>query len=115
MVVNGKNLFVLGLVGIGLYYAWKAVSGAANAATSAVSAATCAISGGIAGAIVDWTTCSPITVNGNVQFPNGTQVAASSLPVGHDCQGNTFVQYQGGVYQLTGSAGCGVYTTTQIS
>jgi hypothetical protein len=104
-----------GLIGVALYAVYKWLAPSCKPGCNPISTAINAATTSIANSIVDWTTCSPITVNGNVQFPNGTQVAANSLPVGHDCQGNTFVQYQGGVYQLTGSAGCGVYTTTQIS
>jgi hypothetical protein len=115
--MKASSLFTLGLVGIGLYYVYKAVSGAANIATNAVNSATCAISGGIATGIVDWTTCSAITLAGNVVFPNGTQVALDSLPVGRgrNCCGGVYVQYAGGVYQLSPSNTCGNYAATQIS
>lgn len=111
------DLFMLGVVGIGLYYVYKTVSGAANIATGAVNAATCAISSGIANSIVNWTTCSAVSLAGNVVFPNGTQVALNSLPVGHpdDCSGNVYVQYGGGTYQLSPSNSCGNYAATQIS
>jgi hypothetical protein len=116
MTASGaKSLLLLGVVGIGLYYVYKAVSGATNLASTAVNAATCAVSSGIANSIINWTTCCAITTTPgiNVQFPNGSQVALSALPQGHDCAGNTYVQYQGSSYQLTGSNSCGSYQATQ--
>jgi hypothetical protein len=116
MTVSGaKDLLLLGVVGIGLYYVYKAVSGATNLASGAVNAATCAISSGIASCIVNWTTCSAIQLSGNAVFPNGAQVAINSLPVGSDSQGGVYVQYSGGVYQLSPSNSCGNYNATQIS
>ena len=118
MTASGaKDLLLVGVVGIGLYYVWKAFSGATNLASNAVNAATCAISSGIANSVIDWTTCAAITTAPgiNVQFPNGSQVALSSLPQGHDCAGNTYVQYGGSSYQLTGSNSCGSYQATQAS
>jgi hypothetical protein len=114
---GAKDLLLVGVVGIGLYYVYKAISGAVNTATGAVNALTCGVSCGIAQAITWATTCSPISLNGNVEFPNGTQVSLNSLPVGQDSGGGVYVQYAGGVYQLNsgGSNSCGNWTASQVS
>jgi hypothetical protein len=120
--VKAKDVLIFGAVGIGLYYLWKAVSGVSNAVSCglkqvgcAICSATCAATTSAANSIVSWTTCSAISLSGNVVFPNGSQVALKSLQVGHDCSGNVYVQYQGGVYQLYGSNSCGNWPATQIS
>lgn len=116
MTASGaKDLLLLGAVGIGLYYVYKAVSGVTGLASNAVNSATCAISSSLASCIVNWTTCSAIQLSGNAVFPNGAQVAINSLPVGSDGGGNVYVQYSGGVYQLSPSNSCGNYNATQIS
>lgn len=114
--MKAKDLFLLGAVGIGLYYVYKAVSGVANTATGAVNAATCSLSSGIASFWNSLTLNScTMPVQGNVVFPNGSQVALSTLPVGTNCCGGTYVQYQGGVYQLSASDSNGNWPATQIS
>jgi hypothetical protein len=107
--MKAKDVLVFGAVGIGLYYIYKAVSGVSNAVTGGVSAATCGISSGIASLFSPGP--STMNVQGNVIFPNGAQVALSSLQV--SCGGT--VQYQGGVYQLSPSDSNGNYPATQIS
>jgi hypothetical protein len=121
VTMKASDLFVVGAVGIGLYYVWKAVSGtsnliscALNTAACAVNSASCAVSSGIANAIVGSTTCASITANGNVIFPSGAQVAVAALPVTATCAGAT-VQYQGHVYQLSQSDNQGNYRAAQIS
>jgi hypothetical protein len=114
--VKAGDLFVLGVVGIGLYYVYKSVSGVANAASAGVTAATCGLSSGIASLWNSLTLNScTMSLQGNIVFPNGAQVAASSVPIGTDCQGNVYAQYQGGVYQLSGSNSCGNWPATQVS
>jgi hypothetical protein len=113
--VNAKDLFVVGAVGIGLYYVYKAISSVSNVATNAVNSATCAVSSGIACAIVNWTTCSEISLSGNIVLPNGAQVSANSVQIGHDCAGNVYANYQGNTYQLSASNSCGNYAATPVS
>jgi len=113
--MKASNLFVLGAVGIGLYYVWKSTAGVANAVTNAASATTCAISSGIASFWNSLTLSCNMTVQGNIVLPNGTQVAASAAQIGQDCSGNVYAQYQGAVYQLSGSNSCGNWPATQVS
>jgi hypothetical protein len=116
--MNSATLIKYGVIGVGLYalYKWLAPS-CKTSGPSVLSTALCNISSGIANSIVNWTTCCAITTSPgiNVQFPNGSQVALSSLPQGHDCAGNTYVQYGGASYQLTGSNSCGSYQATAAS
>jgi hypothetical protein len=115
--MNSGTLIKYGVIGVGLYalYKWLAPS-CKPSGPSVLSTALCNISSGIANGINALTGCSPIALTGgNVEFPNGAQVAIGALPANTDSAGNTTVQYQGGVYQLTGSSGCGTYTATQIS
>lgn len=113
--MKASNLFLLGVAGIGVYYVYKAISGATNLASNAVNAATCSISSGIADFWNSLTLNSCVmATQGNVVLPNGAQVALSSLPVGTNCSG-TYVQYQGGVYQLSPSDSNGNWPATQVS
>jgi hypothetical protein len=109
--MKASDLFILGAVGIGLYYLYRTLS----AASAGVNSATCAVSSGIANVWNSLTLGCNIQLSGNVVFPNGAQVAINSLPVRSDCAGNVYVQYQGGVYQLSPSNSCGNWPAIQIS
>lgn len=102
---------MLGIAGIGLYYVLKVTS----AASAGITSATCALSSGIASFWSSLTLGCDIQLNGNVVFPGGNQVALGSLPVGQDCAGNVYVQYQGSVYQLSASNSCGNWPATKVS
>lgn len=108
-----------GAIGVGLYalYRWIEPGGTnpVSCLFKKVGQAVCSGETALACSIVKWTTCACMTLNGNVEFPNGSQVSMNSLPMGHDCAGNVFVQYSGGVYQLSGSNSCGNWQATQIS
>lgn len=112
-------LIKYGVIGVGLYalYKWLAPNGKLPG-TCFLTTAACNVASGIANTLVNWGAigCN-ISLNGNVQFPNGSQVALNALPVGSDCGGNVYVQYSGGVYQLNsgGSNSCGNWTATQVS
>lgn len=113
--MKASNLFVLGVVGIGLYYVYKSVSGVANAASAGINAATCGLSSGIASLWNSLTLNScTMALQGNIVLPTGAQVSASSVPIGTDCNGNVYAQVQGGVYQLSGSDANGNWPATQI-
>jgi hypothetical protein len=118
-ISDAKDLLMIGVVGVGVYYVWKIFAGPEKTlscllakATKAVGQAVCSAETALASCVVNWTTCSAISLNGNVVFPNGTQVAVNALPVGTDSDGNVYVQYSGGVYQLSASNSCGNYQAT---
>jgi hypothetical protein len=116
--VSAGTVIKYGVIGVGLYALYKWLAPNCKPGCNPLSTALCNISTGIANTLISWGIlgCN-ISLNGNVQFPNGTQAALNSLPVGSDASGNVYVQYSGGVYQINsgGSNSCGNWTATQVS
>lgn len=108
--MKASNLFVLGAIGIGLYYLWKT----SQAVAGGVSAGVNAVSGSIADFWTSLTLSPPMDQQGSVLI-GSQQVPLNSLPVGQDASGNVFVQYGGGVYQLGQSDSNGNYPASPVS
>ena len=113
--MNAGTVIKWGVIGVGLYALYKWLAPGPNTGGCFLSKAVGNVAQGISDTIINWTTCSPISLNGNVVLPNGSQVALNNLPVGQDCAGNVYVQYQGSSYQLSPSNSCGNYQATQVS
>jgi hypothetical protein len=113
--MNATTALKWGLVGVTLYAIYKWLAPSCKPGCNPISTAICNISSGIANSIINWTTCSAISLNGNIVLPNGAQVSANSVQIGHDCQGNVYANYQGNTYQLSASNSCGNYAATPVS
>lgn len=71
---------------------------------------------GVSNAQAFWNTLAPgqpIT-SGYVNFPSGTQAAATFFQIANDSYGSAYVQWAGAVYILTGPDVSGNYTATQV-
>lgn len=60
----------------------------------------------------DGLSSAPTLVSGWVNFPSGSQAAASLFEVRADAAGNNYVEWSGQVYQLSGPDDSGNYTAT---
>ena len=102
------NLILIAAIGGMALYLLSKFSAVAAPAVSAVSSAA-------ADLWVSLTSAGPVQVLGNVDLPDGSTVAISSLQWRQDNQGNAYTNINGSVYELAARGADGNFTLSQVA